>query len=306
MVRLDEAHAVEGSGSLSSEAMPVVTELRRFPVKSCRGEVLDEAVVEPFGLRGDRRWMLVDDHGEAVTIRERKGMVLLHPALRATAACWSGTPTARTRTSWPWTSRPAPTWSRSACSATHRSWPRWPTTPRTSGSARRSASRCGWCTPTTPRAGRRTRRTPARACRWRSPTATRCTWPPRSRWRTSTRRSPPGPMADQGPLPMVRFRPNIVVAGAPRLGRRRLAPDPDRRRRLPRGQGLRPLHHPDHRPRDRRAVQGADRDHGPHPPLGRAGVVRHQPGLRHPGRDHPGRRRGRGARTRTVPARLHE
>jgi uncharacterized protein len=63
--------------------MPVVTQLRRFPVKSCRGEVLDEAVVEPFGLRGDRRWMLVDDHGEAVTIRERRGMVLLHPELRA-------------------------------------------------------------------------------------------------------------------------------------------------------------------------------------------------------------------------------
>lgn len=63
--------------------MPVVTELRRFPVKSCRGETLSEAVVEPWGLQGDRRWMLVDDVGEAVTIRERKGMVLVHPELRA-------------------------------------------------------------------------------------------------------------------------------------------------------------------------------------------------------------------------------
>jgi uncharacterized protein YcbX len=61
----------------------VVTELRRFPVKSCRGEMLSEAVVEPWGLRGDRRWMLVDDLGEAVTIRERKGMVLVHPEIRA-------------------------------------------------------------------------------------------------------------------------------------------------------------------------------------------------------------------------------
>lgn len=60
----------------------VVTEVRRFPVKSCRGEMLDEGVVEPWGLQGDRRWMLVDDLGEAVTIRERGGMVLLHPALR--------------------------------------------------------------------------------------------------------------------------------------------------------------------------------------------------------------------------------
>lgn len=63
--------------------MPVVvTEVRRFPVKSCRGETLDEGFVEPWGLRGDRRWMLVDDHGEAVTIRERRGMVLVHPELR--------------------------------------------------------------------------------------------------------------------------------------------------------------------------------------------------------------------------------
>jgi uncharacterized protein YcbX len=63
--------------------MPVVvTELRRFPVKSCRGEMLDTAVVQPWGLQGDRRWMLVDDLGEAVTIRERRGMLLVHPELR--------------------------------------------------------------------------------------------------------------------------------------------------------------------------------------------------------------------------------
>lgn len=61
--------------------MPVVTELRRFPVKSCRGEQLDEAVVEPWGLRGDRRWMLVDEAGDMVSIREHKAMLLLHPEI---------------------------------------------------------------------------------------------------------------------------------------------------------------------------------------------------------------------------------
>lgn len=62
--------------------MPLhVTELRRFPVKSCRGEQLTEAVVEAWGLRGDRRWMLVDVDGDLVSIRERKGMVLIHPEL---------------------------------------------------------------------------------------------------------------------------------------------------------------------------------------------------------------------------------
>ena len=64
--------------------MPLrVTELRRFPVKSCRGEELETAVVEPWGLAGDRRWMLVDDSGEAVTAREHRAMLLIHPRLRA-------------------------------------------------------------------------------------------------------------------------------------------------------------------------------------------------------------------------------
>jgi uncharacterized protein YcbX len=60
-----------------------LTELRRFPVKSCRGEQLETAVVEPWGLAGDRRWMLVDEGGEAVTIREQRQMVQVHPRLRA-------------------------------------------------------------------------------------------------------------------------------------------------------------------------------------------------------------------------------
>jgi uncharacterized protein YcbX len=59
-----------------------VTEIRRFPVKSCRGDLLTAGVVEPWGLQGDRRWMLVDDQGETVTIREHKGTLLLHPELR--------------------------------------------------------------------------------------------------------------------------------------------------------------------------------------------------------------------------------
>jgi uncharacterized protein YcbX len=60
-----------------------LTELRRFPVKSCRGEQLETAVLEPWGLAGDRRWMLVDDTGEAVTVREHREMLLVHPRLRA-------------------------------------------------------------------------------------------------------------------------------------------------------------------------------------------------------------------------------
>ena len=58
-----------------------LTELRRFPVKSCRGESLESATVESWGLTGDRRWMLVDETGEAVTVREKRRMLLVHPSI---------------------------------------------------------------------------------------------------------------------------------------------------------------------------------------------------------------------------------
>jgi uncharacterized protein YcbX len=41
-----------------------------YPVKSCRGRALAEAIVEPWGLAGDRRWMIVDGGERFVTQRE--------------------------------------------------------------------------------------------------------------------------------------------------------------------------------------------------------------------------------------------
>ena len=58
-----------------------LTGLRRYPVKSCRGEDLDVAEVEPWGLTGDRRWMLVDPTGEVVTAREANRLVLVTPEI---------------------------------------------------------------------------------------------------------------------------------------------------------------------------------------------------------------------------------
>jgi uncharacterized protein YcbX len=63
-----------------------LTELRRFPVKSCRGESVGSALVEPWGLAGDRRWMLVDESGEAATARETPRMLLVHPSIDAEGA----------------------------------------------------------------------------------------------------------------------------------------------------------------------------------------------------------------------------
>jgi uncharacterized protein len=58
-----------------------VTEITRYPVKSCRGEPMAMAVVEPWGLAGDRRWMAVDAHGRPLTAREIPRMVLVTPSL---------------------------------------------------------------------------------------------------------------------------------------------------------------------------------------------------------------------------------
>jgi uncharacterized protein YcbX len=59
-----------------------LTAINRFPVKSCRGQSLTRAVVEPWGLAGDRRWQVVDDEGLCITARERPRMLLIVPALR--------------------------------------------------------------------------------------------------------------------------------------------------------------------------------------------------------------------------------
>ncbi len=58
-----------------------VTDLYRYPVKSCRGERLPAACVEPWGLAGDRRWMIVDHEGLVVTAREHPPLVLVTPAV---------------------------------------------------------------------------------------------------------------------------------------------------------------------------------------------------------------------------------
>ncbi|MFF3347042.1 MOSC domain-containing protein [Streptomyces sp. NPDC002779] len=46
------------------------------PVKAFRGTAPREAVVEPWGLAGDRRWMLIDDGGKVVTQRQQARLAL--------------------------------------------------------------------------------------------------------------------------------------------------------------------------------------------------------------------------------------
>ena len=61
--------------------MAHLSAINRFPIKSCRGWSVDSAVVEPWGLAGDRRWMVVDEAGEVITAREANRLVLVRPEL---------------------------------------------------------------------------------------------------------------------------------------------------------------------------------------------------------------------------------
>ena len=47
-----------------------LTEINRYPVKSCGAVPEQRAMVDACGLAGDRRWMLVDDDGAQLTARE--------------------------------------------------------------------------------------------------------------------------------------------------------------------------------------------------------------------------------------------
>jgi uncharacterized protein len=53
-----------------------------YPVKSCAGVELAEAVVTETGLDLDRAWMVVDPQGEFVTQRELPRMALIQPQLK--------------------------------------------------------------------------------------------------------------------------------------------------------------------------------------------------------------------------------
>lgn len=56
-----------------------------YPVKSCAGISVSEAVVTPTGLAWDRSWMVVDGQGEFLTQRELPAMALIQPRLTADA-----------------------------------------------------------------------------------------------------------------------------------------------------------------------------------------------------------------------------
>ncbi|WP_436739986.1 MOSC domain-containing protein [Streptomyces sp. BBFR102] len=57
-----------------------LTSIHVYPVKGTRGLTLPTAAVEPWGLAGDRRWMLVDAEGRCVTQRGLPALALVSVA----------------------------------------------------------------------------------------------------------------------------------------------------------------------------------------------------------------------------------
>ena len=60
----------------------VISDLYVYPVKSCAGVRVQEAIVLDTGLEFDRAWMVVDDKGESLTQRELPRMALIQPQLK--------------------------------------------------------------------------------------------------------------------------------------------------------------------------------------------------------------------------------
>ncbi|MBO9664775.1 MOSC domain-containing protein [Dokdonella sp.] len=56
---------------------PTLSAIHVFPIKSCAAWVRDEAEVEPRGLAGDRRWMVADANGKFLTARQHPRLTLV-------------------------------------------------------------------------------------------------------------------------------------------------------------------------------------------------------------------------------------
>ncbi|HSO06017.1 MAG TPA: MOSC N-terminal beta barrel domain-containing protein [Pelomicrobium sp.] len=65
--------------------MPTITALNVYPIKSCRGIALTEALITPTGLAHDRHWLVTDETGAFLTQRVLPRMALVQVELGAHA-----------------------------------------------------------------------------------------------------------------------------------------------------------------------------------------------------------------------------
>jgi hypothetical protein len=58
-----------------------ITELNCYPVKSCAGYSRDEVTLDPYGICEDRRWLVTDPNGRFLTQREVPRMAVIRPRI---------------------------------------------------------------------------------------------------------------------------------------------------------------------------------------------------------------------------------
>lgn len=66
----------------AADLSAVISRLFVYPVKSCAGVEVQEALLLDTGLEFDRAWMVVDEHGGFLTQRELPRMALVQPQLK--------------------------------------------------------------------------------------------------------------------------------------------------------------------------------------------------------------------------------
>jgi uncharacterized protein len=81
----------------SSEASVRLASIHVYPLKAGRAVDLAESLVEPWGLAGDRRWLIVDEDGRFVSQREEPALarVTVTPCAAAISVAAPGRPTLR-------------------------------------------------------------------------------------------------------------------------------------------------------------------------------------------------------------------
>ena len=79
--RAHDSRLVRCGDSVTPDVRLRVDGLYCYPVKSCAGTSLATATVGPRGIVGDRQWMVVDETGQFVTQRELHRMALVSPSL---------------------------------------------------------------------------------------------------------------------------------------------------------------------------------------------------------------------------------
>lgn len=60
---------------------PTLASLHLYPIKSCRGHAVDAVTLDRLGPRGDRRFLIVDEHGRFLTQRTLPRLALVEPSV---------------------------------------------------------------------------------------------------------------------------------------------------------------------------------------------------------------------------------